>query len=294
MVGCALMLEPEVELSFPVKGINLKAKAWGNPSHKPVIALHGWLDNCHSFKPLAKLLKDIYLVSIDLAGHGKSDHRSLDAGYNAWQDVPDIFAIADSLGFDRFGLLGHSRGAFISHLCAGTYPERISNVVLIDGFAPPDYANPCDAPQQLAKAIGTDKRFSEHKRHVHSSIEEAVKNRSTGNNVLSEGAAFTLAERGMKAVPGGVIWSSDPRLQAASDFKLTRAHTAAFVDRVECPVLVLLATTPFSQWLNKAYSELAGAKANYQVEQIEGTHHLHMEKETINWVADRLQGFLEK
>lgn len=281
MVGHTLMPTPEAELSFAIKGMTLRAKAWGNPTDNPVLALHGRLDNCHSFKPLASLLKGIYLVAIDLAGHGKSDYRSLDSGYNAWQDVPEIFAIADALGFERFGLLGHSRGAFISHLCAGTYPERITGVVLIDGFAPPDYADPYDAPQQLAGAIRTDKRFARHKRHIHSSVEEAVKNRSTGQNFLSESAAFTLAERGMKEVAGGVAWSSDPRLQADSDFKLTREHTQAFVDRVACPVRVLLADTPFSGLLNKAFVELAGNKPNYSLVQVGGTHHLHMEAETI-------------
>ena len=42
--------------------------------------------------------------------------------------IADALAAADALGWDRFSLLGHSMGAGIASLVAGTAPERIVTV----------------------------------------------------------------------------------------------------------------------------------------------------------------------
>src|SRR5690625_7580011 len=98
----------------------------------PVLALHGWLDNSASFNVLAPQLKNLHLVALDLAGHGQSDHRPGSAPYNIWEDVAEIFAVADQLGWSRFALMGHSRGAMISMLAAGTFRERISHRAMFE------------------------------------------------------------------------------------------------------------------------------------------------------------------
>ncbi|MGD8323921.1 MAG: alpha/beta fold hydrolase, partial [Gammaproteobacteria bacterium] len=107
------MNEP-VERTFDVPGLSLAAREWGTAGELPVIALHGWLDNAGSFDLLAPQLSGVHLIALDCAGHGLSGHRSPDATYNVWQDVPDVFAVASRLGWDRFTLLGHSRGAAIA------------------------------------------------------------------------------------------------------------------------------------------------------------------------------------
>src|SRR5690606_39616279 len=104
------------ELSFHVDGLQIAAVEWGEPSGLPVLALHGWLDNCASFDALAPLLQGAHVIALDMAGHGQSAHRPGTSPYNIWDDVAEIFAIADQLGWSRFGLLGHSRGAIIAML----------------------------------------------------------------------------------------------------------------------------------------------------------------------------------
>lgn len=61
----------------------------GNPSGQPILCVHGWLDNANSFKPLATALDlDKYrLISMDLPGHGLSEH--FPSGVN--------YSVADSL-----------------------------------------------------------------------------------------------------------------------------------------------------------------------------------------------------
>jgi glutathione S-transferase len=88
----------------------------------PALALHGWLDNGASFDRLAPMLSGLHLVALDLAGHGRSQHRhpSVVSHFIDW--APEIVAVADRLGWETFVLIGHSMGAGISSLVAGTSP----------------------------------------------------------------------------------------------------------------------------------------------------------------------------
>ena len=62
-------------LSLPTQRGVIQALQFGNPNGKPVLALHGWLDNAASFIPMAPYLAEHNLVAIDMLGHGGSTHR---------------------------------------------------------------------------------------------------------------------------------------------------------------------------------------------------------------------------
>ncbi|MBW2734427.1 MAG: alpha/beta hydrolase, partial [Deltaproteobacteria bacterium] len=63
----------EIEIQIP--GLKLAGLHHPNPSGFPTLGLHGWLDNATTFDMLAPLLPGLDLVSLDLAGHGISEHR---------------------------------------------------------------------------------------------------------------------------------------------------------------------------------------------------------------------------
>ena len=61
------------EVRIPVPYGHIAGKAWGDPSGKPILGLHGWLDNAGTHDHIAPLLSDeYYLVSLDQPGHGLS------------------------------------------------------------------------------------------------------------------------------------------------------------------------------------------------------------------------------
>ena len=281
-------VQPPQELLFDVNGLQFSAQAWGNPEHLPVLALHGWLDNSASFFTLASHLRNVYLVALDLAGHGKSGHRKSSAPYNIWEDVPEIFAIAEHLGWKKFALLGHSRGAIISVLAAGTFPERISHLALIEG-ALPDSIRSEDAPRQLASSInGLNARLGK-KLTSYPDIESAIKARENGMFPLSYQAAKLLTERGLKQSEQGYHWSSDQRLLAPSAIKLLPEHMAAFISQITCPISLVLG----EEGMPKLFPDYIDSvkrypKINFTI--LPGAHHLHMEQEVAN-VADILNPF---
>ena len=147
------------QTTFELSNITLQAQVWGEPGQIPVLALHGWLDNSASFECLAEQMNNVHLVALDLAGHGQSGHRTPGTPYNIWEDVADIFAVADKLGWKTFSLMGHSRGAIISTLSAGTFPDRIKGLMLVDGVLPM-FVEASEAPSQLAKSINETKSYA--------------------------------------------------------------------------------------------------------------------------------------
>ena len=139
-------------MAWHAHGLRYAGLAWGDPAMPPLLALHGWLDNAASFSLLAPLLKSHYLVALDLSGHGLTDHRSADASYQIWDDLPEIDIVTRALGWERFGVLGHSRGAVIATLLASAMPERVERLVLLDGLSP-EPVSASQFPQQLRRAL---------------------------------------------------------------------------------------------------------------------------------------------
>ena len=101
-------------MSWTVDGLTVAGMAWGPADGHPVLALHGWLDNAASFEVLAPILAGCRVVALDLTGHGLSDHRSEDATYLIWDDIPQVLKVIEALGWTDCTMLGHSRGAMKS------------------------------------------------------------------------------------------------------------------------------------------------------------------------------------
>ena len=73
---------PVEEVSVEMPMGRLRGKIWGSASSSncsgTILAIHGWLDNCGSFAPLAPRLlpllrEDTRLIALDMPGHGLSE-----------------------------------------------------------------------------------------------------------------------------------------------------------------------------------------------------------------------------
>lgn len=278
-----------VERRFTLPGLTLAAQIFGSPGERPVLASHGWLDNAGSFDLLAPKLPGCEIVALDLAGHGFSDSRSPDSAYNVWQDVGDLLDVADELGWQRFTLIGHSRGAAISMLFAATFPERVDKLVLLEGGLPIT-AEASEAPEGLAQALVETRALRGKAGRVFADRSKAIAERAAGFTKISTAAAEVLARRSLREVPGGFRWHADQRLKAQSELRLTPDQVRAFVRRVAAPVLVLFATdSPFAD--RPLFREMSKLLARAEVDRLPGGHHLHMEG-AEDAIAARILRFL--
>ena len=277
------------ERNFDSKGVNLTAKEWGRSGYLPVIALHGWLDNAASFDRMLPYMENLHVVALDLAGHGPSGHRSEDSGYDIWSDIADVMAVADQMGWDTFSLLGHSRGAIIAGLVSGTFPDRISHAVLIDGYVP----TPVDdgnSAKQLAKAIHENKRFGQASPTAFRDFDHAVQARTSGILPLEPEAAAILAARGVVESERGFCWNNDQRLKAASHIKFGKAQLESFFTAVAARTLLIAAEDSlFSPAKEQAF--MLPWIPQMQVLKMQGSHHLHLEGQAEE-VAKAVQAFL--
>ena len=268
-----------IEGQFTVQGIAISYKRWGEGQPRKVLALHGWLDNAASFDFLAMHLSACDLVCLDLAGHGLSAHRPGAGAYAAWQDLPEIMAIADALGWQRFSLLGHSRGAAIALLCAGAFSERVEKLALIEGIFPiPRDSN--QAPDQLAGAVEQQMQHARgegKKRSVYASFERAAKAREKGLFPVSSAAALALAKRGVVPIEDAWQWAYDTKLFLDSDVRLTPPQITAFIERVTSPICLVLGDAGIYRDNETAQTLLLKYQTKILTHRLAGGHHLHMD-----------------
>lgn len=78
---------------------------------------------------IAELSRDHTFVRYDERGCGLSDWDVDDFSLDAW--VHDLETVVDTLGLDRFPLLGISQGAAVAIQYAVKHPERVSHLILI-------------------------------------------------------------------------------------------------------------------------------------------------------------------
>ena len=163
--------------------------------------------------------------------------------------------MADYLDWDTFALIGHSMGAGISTLIAGTFPDRIQNLVLLEG-AGPLAADASRAPSQLAKALEDEVRAAEASPRTFPDMEAAVAARLRDSD-LDTGATH------------------DPRLRTRSRVRLTENQVLAFLAAIACPVLAVRALQgwPFPEELVMARLKTI---RHLQTAEIEGGHHVHL------------------
>jgi pimeloyl-ACP methyl ester carboxylesterase len=268
------MIAPE-ELTLSAAGLSIAARAWGATAGAPVLALHGWLDNAASFEALAPLLPELRLVAIDLPGHGLSQHKPAGSFYHFVDWVPDVLAVADALGWQRFALLGHSMGAGIASLVPAVAPERVSRVVLLEGLGPLSGAA-AEVPERLRTALAERRRLAQKTLRPYPSRDEAVRVLQKGVGRISLAAARRLVERGTVEVPGGVVWRADPRLRGTSALRFTEEQALAFLRELRCPALLVRAEQgyPFDE---PVFAQRIAAVPGLRLERVPGDHHVHLD-----------------
>jgi haloacetate dehalogenase len=105
-------------------------------SGPPLLLLHGHPQTSAMWHLVApRLAQDFTVVAADLRGYGESskpaatpDHRS----YSKRAMARDQIAVMERLGFERFFVAGHDRGARCAYRMALDHPERVRALAVLD------------------------------------------------------------------------------------------------------------------------------------------------------------------
>ncbi|MBF5046416.1 alpha/beta hydrolase [Aggregicoccus sp. 17bor-14] len=119
----------------------LHAHRYGVAGAPLVLCVPGLSANALSFGAIAPRLaaRGLQVVALDLRGRGQSPSGA--PGSHGWPNhAQDVLDAASALGAERFGLIGHSMGAFVSLALLSLDAARVSRVALIDALGPPEAA----------------------------------------------------------------------------------------------------------------------------------------------------------
>ncbi len=217
-------------------------------SGPPLLMLHGFPQTHAMWHRVAPALAARYtVVCADLRGYGDSSKPPTDARHAPYSKramAADMVAVMRSLGFPRFGLVGHDRGGRVSHRLALDHPDAVDRVAVLDiaptlamyekadrAFATAYYhwfflIQPCDLPERM---IGADPA-----KYLLTKIG------GWGSAGTSFFDARALAEYQRCYADPATIHATceDYRASASIDLELDAADRAAG-RRVRCPLLAL-------------------------------------------------------
>lgn len=274
-----------LDITFSLPHIKLAATEHNSSSTKSVVlALHGWLDNANSFEPMMAHNSDMHVVALDWPGHGYSEHRGVDASYNLLDYVYDIYALIKSNEWEKVHIVGHSMGAIIASIFAGTFPELVDKLVLIEALGAIS-SSPNETREQLRKSVSmryqsackspSDKRYE--------SIEKAVVARTMASD-FNKDIARLLVSRSIIQDDKGFKWRSDVRLKQLSPIKMSELQAIDLLSGITHDTLLILGEAGFSSLREKLDERMSTVKS-LELTMIDGGHHVHMEQPLHTWHA---------
>jgi pimeloyl-ACP methyl ester carboxylesterase len=120
-----------------LRGLAMQVLLWGAEDAPRLFLLHGWMDVAASFQFLVDALsRDWRVIAPDLRGFGRSAWNP--HGYWFADYVADFEALIDRYApGEPVRVAGHSLGANVAMHYAGVRPQRVAEVVALDGFGIP-------------------------------------------------------------------------------------------------------------------------------------------------------------
>ncbi len=206
-----------------------------------VVLVHGFMDAGGTWDLVAPLLAaaGFRVLAPDMRGFGDGARAPAGSYYHFVDYVFDLADIVDQLSpGEPIALVGHSMGGTIATLFAGTFPERVARLAIIEGVGPPD--NPWEmGPLRMRGWIEQVRTLrGRGDRRTTFTREDALKRMSANHpNVAPEVLAHRLPHLAAEAGEDRLAWQFDPLHRTTAPMPFFAKLFVEFAKRVTCPVL---------------------------------------------------------
>ena len=233
-----MMAEP-ADRFYESQGLRLHYVDWGNETAPPLILVHGGLDHCRNWDAIARELQPhFHIMAPDLRGHGDSEWAK-GSSYSLTDHVYDLSRLMRFAELQDAAIVGHSLGGMISLAYAGTYPDRVSRLAVLDG-AFLSRSQPAPIHEQMSRWIDQLDRIGEREPSAFRTIEQAAQRLSTRNKRLTPELALHLARHGVRKGADGLYrWKFDHYQRARAPYRLSSDDHTALWSRITCPTLLM-------------------------------------------------------
>jgi pimeloyl-ACP methyl ester carboxylesterase len=224
----ALATAPEAS-TVDVHGTTISYLAWGDPSERGIVLVHGGGAHAHWWDHIGPLLApDRRVVALDLSGHGDSGRRPV-YSLDAW--AQEILAVAADAGVTGPPIvIGHSMGGFVTLRLASLYGAKIAGAVIIDSPVRDRDLTPEETAARERRAFGPLR--------VYPSREAAITRfRPVPPQPTLPYISAHIAETSVKPAEAGPgwTWKFDPRIFGRESFG------TALLTRLDCRVALFRA-----------------------------------------------------
>jgi pimeloyl-ACP methyl ester carboxylesterase len=263
---------------FQSQGLRLHYADWGNEDAPLMLLVHGGRDHCRSWDLIARSLQPhFHVLAPDLRGHGDSDWTK-GGSYSLTEYVYDLSRLVRGTAADRVTMIGHSMGGMVGLIYAGTFPDQVSALVVLDGVTVLPNAKRAPAHERIAIYVGQLGKLEDREPRRYRTIEEAAAQMRAKNTRLSSELAQHLAAFGVRRNSDDTYsWKFDPYQRAMAPHRLSGDEHVSLWSRITCPTLLLHAEESFL-----ASGETAGLVNHFQQARAEtigaAGHWLHHEK----------------
>ena len=100
-----------------------------------LLLIPGWPQTVHTWhKVMPELARHFTVIAVDPRGLGDSSRAA--GGYDTNNAAKDLHELMQSLGYQRYCVVGHDVGMWIAYPLAAMYPEEVERVVLSEAGIP--------------------------------------------------------------------------------------------------------------------------------------------------------------
>jgi pimeloyl-ACP methyl ester carboxylesterase len=217
---------------------------WGNDDKPPLVLVHGGRDHARNWDWVARALRDDYhVIAPDLRGHGDSEWAR-GGNYMIQEFVLDIAQLIKTLDLNPVTLVGHSLGGSVATQYTSVYPDRVRQLVNIEGLGPPPemLKGRLGKPtwERTAEWIEQVREFSSKVPKHYASIETAAQRMLEANSFLSPEQAHHLTVHGVARNEDGTFsWKFDNYVRLFYPQRYDMEEMRAMWGRITCPTLLV-------------------------------------------------------